>query len=177
MWNTGKTLWAQQYILKALSCWNYLEWMLSVTPHFYTHKAHQKILLFRMMRFCVPYLAGIWAVRQNDVWSQIQTSWILCFIWTQIKSHSYLTLKSMLVGVSHSFLLNPHPRSMSSGICTWLWHSTTGKSCIALTSLSMCPPNSLWRGCWKASIAFGGSKGEREGKGSSSKKFSQSVMT
>lgn len=43
MWNIGKTLWAQQYILKALSCWNYWVQMLSVTPHFCTHEAYQKI--------------------------------------------------------------------------------------------------------------------------------------
>lgn len=43
MGNTGKTLWAQQYILKVLSCWNYWEWMLSVIPHFCTLEAYQNI--------------------------------------------------------------------------------------------------------------------------------------
>lgn len=38
MWNTGKPLWAQQYILKAFSCWNYWEPMLSVSSYLYTNK-------------------------------------------------------------------------------------------------------------------------------------------
>ena len=140
MWNTGKILWAQQDILKALGGWNYWDRMLSVTPHFCNHSAYQKI----------PSAASWWgsafpvslALGLRDTMVISLKCKSLEFLFHKnpvtIRFASHLIPNSMLTVISHSFRLRPHPRVKSSGTHRWLWFGTTG-SCTPLTSLLRCP--------------------------------------